>query len=152
MKQADAIEVRDEFEEDFQIALKQARTIQVDESELWEVYRWAEFDDDSSAPKDYKRLNNVYRSMIADALEHDVNLQLIQKVKEKWSTIEKVNREGRVVASPYGTGVMEPYGMREVGFLVQANLRHGWDKERGFYVDVVDCRQNMALAGESFTG
>ena len=146
-----AIELRDRFIEDFETALKVARTIQWDtETELWEVWRYAEFGEASDAPKNYVALNAKYRDLIQRAYNADVNLQLIQKVKEKWGTVKKINRQGQSVDSPYPTGEMEPTGFKELGYLVQANLRHSWSKEEGFVVHVLNCRQNMEIAGESY--
>jgi hypothetical protein len=42
--------------------------------------------------------------------------------------------------------------MKEAGYIVQASLRHTWDKANGFGVHVVNCRQNMAIADETFYG
>ncbi len=147
-QQADAIHLRDRFLAAYEVALAQARTIIIDtETELWELYRHAEFPFGTDAPKNYVALNARYRDMIQRAYDCGVNLQLIQKVKEKWGTIKKINSLGREVDSPYPTGQMEPAGFKEIGYLVQANLAHSWTKERGFVVDVVDCRQNMQYAG-----
>ncbi len=146
-----AIEIRDRFIKDYEVALKMARTIQWDtETELWEIFRFAEFGQASDAPKDYVSLNARYRDLIQQAYDSNVNLQLIQKVKERWGTIKKQNRDGRIVDSPYPTGVMEPTGFKEAGYIVQANIQHSWDKERGFVIKVLNCRQNMSVAGEEF--
>jgi hypothetical protein len=149
-QQADAVEIRDRFTKAYALALDRARTIIIDtETELWELFRHAEFPFGTDAPKNYVQLNARYRDMIQLAYDAGVNLQLIQKVKEKWGTIKKINSQGREVDSPYPTGELEPTGFKELGYIVQANLRHGWTKERGFVVDVVNCRQNMQYAGVS---
>ena len=147
----------DKFDEDFEVALKLARTIIWDtETELWEVARHAEHGINrqgvaTDAPKDYVKLNGQYRDRIQRAYDCGVNLQLIQKVKEKWGTYEVVDRDtGRKTTKPYATGIMEPTGFKEAGYIVQANLEHYWEKERGFVVRVLNCRQNMAVAGEEF--
>lgn len=146
-----AVEIRDRFIKDYELALNKARTIQWDtETELWEVFRFAEFGEASDAPKSYVGLNARYRDLIQQAYDANVNLQLIQKVKERWGTIKKQNREGRIVDSPFPTGEMEPTGFKEAGYIVQANIRHSWDKERGFVLHILNCRQNMGVAGEEF--
>jgi hypothetical protein len=146
-----AIEIRDRFIEDYELALTMARTIQWDtETELWELFRYAEFGEMSDAPKNYVALNAKYRDLIQRAYDSHVNLQLIQKVKERWGTIKKVNRDGRSVDSPYPTGEMEPTGFKEAGYIVQANLSHSWNVERGFVVNVLNCRQNMGVAGQEY--
>lgn len=156
-----AIEIRDRFIADYKIALKMARTIQWDtETELWEVFRYAKFGVMSDAPKNYVELNGEYRDLIQMAYAANVNLQLIQKVKEKWGTIKKQNREGRTVDSPYPTGEMEPTGFKEAGYIVQASLKHSWSKPvtdddgvttGGFKVEVLNCRQQMAIAGVTYS-
>jgi hypothetical protein len=149
--QDDAIEIRDRFIKDYEIALNKARTIQWDtETELWEIFRFAEFGKASDAPKDYVKLNARYRDLIQQAYDANVNLQLIQKVKEKWGTIKKQSRDGRIVDSPYPTGEMEPTGFKEAGYIVQVNIKHTWDKENGFGINILNCRQNMGVAGETF--
>lgn len=150
MGRTEAIEVRDEFEEDYALALTKARTIQIDESELWMVYRWAEFDSDSDAPKEYAPLYARYRQLIQDAVDAGVNLQLIQKVKEKWENVTKTDRNGMTKEVGRPSGKMEAYGMKEVPYLVQVNIEHTWDKQNQFGVHILNCRQNMEIAGESF--
>lgn len=145
MDQAHAIEVRDEFIEDYEFALTQARTVQWDETEVWELFRWAEFGGESDAPKNYGLLNARYRSLIQAAYDAGVNLQLIQKVKEKWGA----GQNGRGLAP---TGEYEPTGFKEANYVVQANLEHSWDAETGFSVKVVNCRQNMTISGQDFPG
>ena len=143
--------LRQQFIDDFETALKVARTIIWDtETEVWELFRYAEFGDMSDAPKNYVRLNSDYRDLIQQAYDASVNLQLIQKVKEKWISIEGTDRNGKKVLKPQATGLMEPTGFKEAGYIVQVNIEHGWDKERGFLVNVKNCRQNMSIAGEIY--
>lgn len=144
MGQSEAKDVRDQFIEDYEVALKNARTIQWDETELWELFRWAEFGGESDAPRQYGALNASYRELIQAAYDAGVNLQLIQKVKEKWTT----NAKG----SPTPSGLFEPTGFKEANYIVQVNLEHSWTKDDGFVVNVVNCRQNMQLSGEAFPG
>lgn len=150
--QDDAKALRDQFVEDFELALTQARTIIWDtETELWEVFRYAEFGVMSDAPKNYVKLNSEYRDLIQRAYDGGVNLQLIQKVKEKWISVEAVvAATGRKKLKPQNTGEMEPTGFREAGYLVQVNIQHSWTKEEGFALQIINCRQNMAIAGETF--
>ena len=142
MERAQAEDIRDRFIEDYELALKNARTIQWDETEVWELFRWAEFNDDSDAPRNYNQLNARYRSLLQDAYDSGVNLQLIQKLKERWTA----NAKG----SPTPSGVYEPVGFKEANYIVQANLEHLWERERGFVVRVVNSRQNMSIAGQEF--
>lgn len=144
MDKAAAIEIRDQFIEDYDLALKRARTVQWDETEVWELFRWAEFDSDSDAPRLYAPLNARYRALLQAAYDSGVCLQLVQKVRERWGQ----NAKG----SPVPLGVYEPTGFKEANYIVQMNLEHVWDKEQGFGVKVVNCRQNMTLSGETFWG
>ena len=148
--QTQAEDIVAKFREDYAVALRNARTIQWDETELWQVFRYAQFGKASDAPKDYDRLNFMYSEMIHQVDETGVNLQLIQKVKEKWMTVDEIDRNGRKVARGKPSGLMAPTGFKEVKYIVQANLAHSWNKEEGFVVDVLNCRQNMAVAGERF--
>lgn len=131
-----AIEVRDQFIEDYQYALKNARSIQLDETELWELCRFAEFGKESDLQREYGPLNGMYRGLIQDAYDAGVNLQLIQKVKEQW-------KNGKT------TGEMEPMGFKQAGNIVQVSLEHSWSDEEGFQVKIKNCRQNTAIWGYS---
>jgi hypothetical protein len=143
-----------QFMGDYAKALEVARTIIIDtETELWDLFRYAEFGVNkqgvsTDAPKDYVKLNSNYRDFIQQAYDGGVNLQLIQKVKERWKTNEK--------GSPVPSGNFEPSGFKEAGYIVQASLSHSFEgrDEAGvpqFGIEVKNCRQNMALAGECFT-
>lgn len=132
-----AITLRDKFEDDYAFALTKARTIQWDESEIWEMYRFAEFGGESDVPREYGPLNGRYRGLLQDAYDAGVNLQLIQKVKDEW----KNNKP---------TGNMAPIGFKQANYIVQISLEHSWDKDRGFVIKVVNCRQNTAIWGEEF--
>lgn len=140
--------LRDQFIEDFEKVLKVARTIIWDtETELWDLFRYAEFGVNdafvsTTAPKNYVKLNSAYRDLVQQAYDTGVNLQLIQKVKERWKSNEK--------GSPVPSGVFEATGFKEAGYIVQASLQHSWEKDRGFVTKLLNCRQNMALAGEEF--
>ena len=81
-----------------------------------------------------------------------MNLVLIQKMKERWAISKKMKNDGRIVDSPYPSGEWEPVGFKEAGYIVQVNLRHSWAKEKGFIVEVVNCRQNMEIAGTEYPG
>lgn len=132
-----AKETKEQFITDYEQALKWARTIQWDETEFWEVCRFAEFGRESARGRDYGPLNGEYRGLIQSAYDAGVNLQLIQKVKEEW-----------VDDKP--TGGTIPSGFKGAASIVQVNLRHTWSTEDGFQTEVVNCRQNMAIAGEIY--
>lgn len=149
--QNDAIDLRDRFIAAYKEALTWARTVQIDtDTENWELFRYAEFGKASNAPKDYVRLNAFYRDLLQQAYDKGVNLQLIQKVKERWISVESTDREGRATLKPQNTGELEATGFRDAGYLVQANFEHTWDAEHGFGIHVLNCRQNMGVAGQTF--
>lgn len=129
-----AIEVRDQLIDDYRHALTVARSVQIDESELWELCRFAEFGRESAKGREYGPLNGMYRGLIQDAFDAGVNLQLIQKVKEKWENDKP-------------TKLLEPLGFKQAGNIVQVSLEHTWDAENGFCTNIVNCRQNTGIWG-----
>jgi hypothetical protein len=132
-----AKDVRDEFEEDYAYALSHgAKSLQIDESELWEVYRFAEYGRESSKGIFYGPLNRRVSGLIQDAIDAGVNLQLIQKVKTKWVDDKPTDD---VVARGYG----------DAKYIAQVNLYHTFGPE-GFGIQVVNCRQNMQLSGNQY--
>ena len=136
--QDQAKEVRDRWIEDYQHGLSIARSIQWDETETWELFRFAEFGRESDLQREYGPLNGMYRGLIQDAFDAGVNLQLIQKVKTKW-------------VKGNSTDEMEPMGFKQAGNIVQVSLEHSWTAENGFNVKVVNCRQNTEIWGMDFT-
>lgn len=137
-EQSYAKELKLKFIEDYYVALKHARTIQWDESEFWEVCRFAEWGRESARGREYGPLNGEYRGLIMDAYDAGVNLQLIQKVKEAWEDDKP-------------TGKMIPTGFKQAANVVQVNLAHEWTQEEGFVTTVTNCRQNMGIAGDANT-
>lgn len=154
----EAVDQRDQFLENFALSVKHARSISIDETETWELFRFAEFgvgdSAGTSAPKNYDVLNADYLDLIQTAVDSHVNIQFIQKLKEKWGTSDEpyVDEGGtrRVKKKPYATGEMIPTGMKEIGYRVQANLEHSWDTTNGFGIKVLNCRQNMSIANEQY--
>lgn len=132
-----AKEVRDQWIEDYQHALTIARSIQWDETETWELFRFAEFGRESDLQREYGPLNGMYRGLIQDAFDAGVNLQLIQKVKTKW-------------VKGQSTDEIEPVGFKQAGNIVQISLEHLWSAEHGFQVCVKNARQNTELWGMTF--
>lgn len=145
---------RDAFIENLEASIGWARSISVDETDLWSLFRFAEFGIESDAPKNYDVLNDDYRQMIQVAVDARVNFQLIQKMKVKWATREeeRITENGQKVKKqvPYETSEFTPVGMKELQYIVQANVRHFWTKAEGFGIEVANCRQNMQVAGETF--
>jgi hypothetical protein len=148
--QEQAIKLRDEFTADYSRLLKVARSIQWDESEMWELFRYAEFGEKSDRPSNYDMLNSRYLEMVQEAYNAGVNLHLIQKVKEKWQSVEETDRNGRTKSVGRPSGEFMSTGMKELKYICQVNVEHTWDKGTGFVCHILNCRQNMQLAGESF--
>lgn len=137
----------DQFLEDYQLALKHARTIGWDkEDHVYEMLRYARLESYTDRPSSYYELNLEYRGWFADAAEAGVNLGVIRGMKEKWGQ----NAKGQ----PIGTGVLEPRGQKEVNELVQVVLDHRFDEgEREFKVRIHEkCRVGPAteLIGQEF--
>ena len=145
----EARSIRDTFLADFEIALKNGRTIVWDkETEVWELFRYAEFGGPSDAPKDYPKLNQRYRYHLRRPYERGLNFGLIQGLKDKWvSKADK--RTGEM--KPHFTGDRVRSGFGEIGPLVQIDMWH--TRERGkFYINVGGCRQNAELQDQTFEG
>lgn len=112
----------EEFQENQEVALANARTILWDkEDHVWEMLRYARLEAVSDRPSNYYELNLEYRGWFHDAEMAGVNMGVIRGMKEQWGT----NAKG----SPMGTGKREPRGQREVPELVQVVLRHWWDND-----------------------
>lgn len=147
-----SLDIMGEFQEDWDIAIANARTLVVDkEPMVWEMLRYAHDEVKSPTPKNFHELNLMYRGWIQDAENSQRNLGLIRDTHDTWGKIG-VSREGRPQQG--FTGVMKPDGQKYVPGLVQVNLEHRWDNEgREFHVKILDkCRLGPAtkLMGEEF--
>jgi len=86
-----AVEARDKFEADFDVAVKNCRTLIWDrESDMYDLFVYAEFgakeraDQFSAAPpRDWDKLKGRIRRMIAIAKAHDVNFGIIQGLRDE---------------------------------------------------------------------
>lgn len=141
---------RDAFLDNIELTLANgARSISVDETELWALFRFAEFGAASNAPKNYEILNDDYYAWFQAVVDSGVNLQCVQKMKDAWGTYDDVV-DGVKKKKPYATGERETTGFKELKYIVQANIAHHWTQERGFWITLVNCRQNMAIGGKEF--
>jgi hypothetical protein len=152
-----AVKLRDEFEEDLAWALENGvRTIVWDkETDIWEMYRYAEFGGPSDAPKDYPALNQRYMAAINSVKGHNVNMILIQGMKEQWITKKRTRANGTVTDSPGPSGVRVPSGFGRLDELVFAEImchREGTEFYFDFYAnfdpEFGKCRQNKDMCGE----
>lgn len=120
--QADAQGIMEQFMEDYEVAIQCARTVIIDlESELWEVGRYAQFGAPSDNPKDFAPLNQKFRRIVNMAKATDVNLILLQAMKERWQP--RVNKSsGKMGAA--STDLYERWGFKELEGLVHVNIEH----------------------------
>ena len=102
------------FETNYQIALKQARTIVIDTgSELWELMRMAEFGKLAQVmPHHYAPVNAQMKRLVRLAYDSDANLVLTHKLKEQWINDKR-------------TGMYEFAGMKDIPYDVQAHAGCG---------------------------
>lgn len=123
--QDEAIELRTAFIEDYEYALKHARTILWDkESDVWELFRYAEFGEPNDAPRNYPKLNQFYRKHVNMAKPTDVNFGLIQGMTDEWITVKKRKPSGEVTEAGAASGRRKPKGFGDLDGLVHLNLFH----------------------------
>lgn len=91
LKQADAVALRDAFVSDYEFACTHARTVVVDETEAWELFRYAEFGEPSDRPNNYAALNQRYRKFVNYAKKHTCNVGFIQGLKDEWVSVTKAS-------------------------------------------------------------
>lgn len=140
LEQDAAIELRDQFIKDFAYACKHARTILWDkETQVWELFRYAQFGAPNDAPRNYPALNQRYIKHINFPKSLDINFGLIQSMKDEWKTIKAKKASGEVVEKGASTGNRIPSGFGELEGLVHVNLYHR--RENGkFYIKVGKAR------------
>ncbi len=120
--QQEAIELRDAFTEDFEHAIQHARTVLVDkETDLWELFRYAEFGAPNDAPRNYPALNQRYRRIINMPKALDINIGFIEGMKDEWGS--KTNKKtGAQGAASTGNRIRQGFG--ELDGLVHICLQH----------------------------
>lgn len=133
--------LRDEFFEDFEAALKYARTVLWDkETNIWELFRYAEFGAPNDAPRNYPKLNQRYRHLVNLPKATLVNFGAIQSLKDEWVT--KMKGDGQTKGVFSGNRVRQ--GFSELPELVHIDLFHrretrendDGEKESVFLLDV----------------
>ena len=156
LDQQEAIDLRDKFTEDFEDAVQKARTVVWDkETDVWELFRYAEFGAPNDAPRNYPALNQRYRRLINMAKAGDINFGCLQGMKAEWAS--KVNpKSGKSGASATGAFIRAGFG--ELEGLVHVDLMHRYDKEdKSYIIEVGKSRgpggfdvQGETLAGIDF--
>lgn len=157
--QKQAQDLRDRLEADLAFALDNGvRTLIFDkETDIWQLYRYAEFGGPSEKPKDYQALNLRYLAMLNMVKSYPVNAFYIQAMKDEWGTKKVQQRDGSMKETPGQTGQRIPWGFdrlsemvmveiacRRVGSEFFFDFRAPWDPAFG------KCRQNASLCGQSF--
>lgn len=130
---------------------KDVRTVVVDDgTNWWELMRLAEFG--TTSPREasgqlaYGPINQLWRSLIREAYNTDKNLIITHKVKEVWTSTKGAG--GKQERSWDGE-TYQRAGFNEQGYLIQANIEH-FRRDGEFGIRVLNCRQNMSLAGYEF--
>lgn len=149
--QQTAIDLRDQIIADFEFGLANARTIVWDkETDMWEVFRYAEFGGPSDAPKDYAKLNQRYFHLINRVKSTPgVNMCLIQSMKDEWGSEATVDRNsGAKKMKPIQTGRRIRTGFSRLDEIVFFDMHHRREKGE-FFFDIGKCRQNASLSDQS---
>mgnify|MGYP001568119632 CR=1 FL=1 len=161
-----AVEIRDHYEADLAYAIAQGAkrkkpfTIGLDkETDLWLLYRYAEFGGPSDAPKNYEELNRRYISMLNKVKScRYANLIVVQGMKDEWGTVVEVVN-GQKKKKPYQTGRRVPSGFDRIDEIVfaeimthrtrdEAGVKFWFDFKADFDPEFGKCRQNAQLSGK----
>ena len=138
LSQEDAQALRDEFIGDFTHALAHARTVLIDkETDLWELFRYAEFGEPNDAPRNYPQLTQRYRKYMNMPKALNINFGVIQGMKNEWKTIQKRDGGGEKGAS---TGRRIPQGFGELEGMVHLDLHHTGHSLRTWAIEVGKAR------------
>ena len=149
LTQEQAIELREKFTADFEHAIQVARTVIIDkETDLWELFRYAEFGAPNDAPRNYPALNQRYRRLINMPKSLDINFGLIEGMKDEW--VSKVNKKtGATGAASSGNRIRAGFG--ELDGLVHMVMTHSGVSPKTWQIAVGKMRGPGApeLAGET---
>ena len=118
-----AIDLRDEFTEDFEHACKHARTVFIDkETELWDVVKYADFGaPQEGTPKDWDRPKGRMRRLLNMPKATDINFGVIQGMRNEW--VSQVNpKTGKKGITQSGLRI--PAGSDDVEAIMNINLEH----------------------------
>lgn len=150
--QDQAIDIRDKFSSDFKTALENARTVVLDkETDLWELFRYAEFGKPNNSPRDYPALNQRYRKLINMAKSSDVNFGCIDGLKSEW--VSKTNpKTGAQGAAASGQRIRA--GFSELEGLVHVVLHHQGIGSEDWTITVGKSRGpgGHEIAGQTLSG
>jgi hypothetical protein len=112
--QKQAVTLRDQFINDFELACKYARTVVWDkETDVWNLFRYAQFGSPKAeVARDFDKVNQLMRKTINHPKSLTINFGLIQDVKDEWASQSKK------------TGTVKRAGFREVEGLIHVDLWH----------------------------
>lgn len=149
LTQEAAVELRDKITGDFEHAIQNARTVLIDkETDLWELFRYAEFGSPNDAPRNYPALNQRYRRLINMPKSTDINFGCIEGMKDEWvsKTNKKTGAQGAVAS---GNRIRAGFG--ELAGLVHVELHHSGVNEETWDINVGKARGpgGFAIAGNS---
>ena len=118
-----AIELRDQFTEDYEHAIQHARTVVIDkETDMWGVFKYAEFGaPEKGRPDDWDKLKARVRRLINMPKALDINLGVIQGMKNEWVT-QVNNKTGTKGITQSGNRIRA--GMDDIEALVHINIEH----------------------------
>lgn len=111
---AEAVELRNQFKEDYFLACAHARTVVIDkETELWNLVRYAEFGSPKGdVPRDFDKANQYMRMLVNYPKKFTINAGFIEDTKEEWA------------AATRKSGDVKRAGFRELEGLVNVDLWH----------------------------
>lgn len=120
-----AEQARDKFVEDFEHAVKNARTIVWDrETDVFPLFSYARFGTDdafgAAPPKDWDKLKGEIRRLIAMAKANDINFGVIQGMRNEW--VSTRSKTGAKAATQSGNRIRA--GMDDIDALVHIDLLH----------------------------
>lgn len=117
--------IRDKFIADFTHSLQHARTVIIDkETDLWEMFRYAEFGRPNDSPLDYPKLNSRYRKYMNMPKGTDVNFGCIEGMRDEWGTKTVLKKTGQLKEQGHRTGKRIRWGFSELDGLVHITLFH----------------------------
>ncbi len=139
-----ARKVRDEIIADYRYAMKAGvRVIIWDkETDIWEVFRYAEFGKPSASAKDYAKLNQRYMALINESKATTISFCLIQGMKAEWGK----SADGK--PTPTGQRIRSGFDrLDEIAFLDMLHTR----QDGKFAIHIGKCRQATHLQDQPFT-
>lgn len=127
LDQDEAVLLRDKFIADYEHALQHARTVIWDkESDVWQLFRYAEFGAPNDNPRNYDVLNQRYRKYVNAAKATDINFGCIEGMKDEW--VSKFNpKTGKEGARSSGNRLRQ--GFSELDGLVHITLFHTRERQ-----------------------